>query len=216
MDKERNEERNNETIDAELETELVVLAAARELVQEQGEANFRIADLVEKSGRSVGAIYHSFGNREGVLEAVWIQQLSESWELDAARLQTLVATITSPEDLDVAIVLLARELHDPERADELWAKLEVIAACRRRPVLRRVVERAQQSMTDAYTSALQDLQRRGLVCPELDARAVAVFVQAFTLGRIVGELGGTSHDDFNGWVEVVRRALTGALTPISN
>lgn len=197
----------------DVEQEEQILRTARDLVNEGGESNFRIADLVERSGKSVGSIYHSFGSREGVLEAVWTMQMAESWEVDATRLQLLLSMVTTPDELDGAVVMLARELHDPARSEQLWAKLEVIAAARRRPSLRRVVERAQQTMTDTYTDALKDLQQRGVVAADVDARAVAVFVQAFTIGRIVAELDGTNHDGFDEWVEVVRRTLTGALTP---
>lgn len=205
--------RDNVAVADVAEHEEQILRAARDLVNEAGESNFRIADLVKLSGRSVGSIYHSFGSRDGVLEAVWMLQMAESWAVDASRLQLLLSMVTTPAELDGAVELLARELHDPSRSEQLWAKLEVIAAARHRPSLRRVVERAQRAMTDTYTAALEDLQRRGVVVADVDARAVAVFVQAFTIGRIVGELGGTTTDGFEQWVEVVRRTLTGALTP---
>ncbi len=195
------------------ESEDQILDAARQLVAEHGEGSFRISDLVERSGRSVGSIYHFFGNREGVLEAVWLAELASAWAVDAERLQELAGAIDSPEDLDRMIELLARELHDPARSDQLWSKLEVISASRRRPALRRVVEGAQQSMTDAYADLVRQLQDRGVVCTEVDASAVAVFVQAVTLGRIISDLSGSASCSFDAWVEVVRRAFVTAVTP---
>ena len=197
------------------ESERQILEAARELVAEHGEGSFRISDLVDRSGRSVGSIYHFFGSREGVLEAVWLAELTAAWAVDADRLQMLAEKASSPADLEEMVVHLARELHDPARSDQLWGKLEVISASRRRPELRRVVERAQQSMTDAYAEVIRTLQRRGVVEGTVDAAALAVFVQAVTLGRIISDLSGTASCGFEAWIDVVRRSFAGSIAPLA-
>lgn len=204
----------SDPIDADLDqSEEQILDAACQLVAECGEGSFRISDLVKRSGRSVGSIYHFFGSREGVLEAVWLSQLTSAWAVDDERLRLLADTISSPAQLEDMVVLLARDLHDPARSDQLWSKLEVISASRRRPALRRIVERAQQSMTDAYTSLIRDLQTRGIVQGSVDPAALAVFVQAVTLGRIVSDLSGSSGCSFDAWVEIVRRSFAAAIAP---
>jgi len=197
------------------ESEEQILDAARQLVAEHGEGGFRIADLVAASGRSVGSIYHFFGNREGVLEAVWMLELTRAWAVDAERLALVADHVESPADLEEMVVLLARELHDPCRADDLWAKLEVISACRRRPALRRVVERAQQAMTNSYTVLIARLQERGVVEGSVDPAALAVFVQAVTLGRIISDLSGSSSCSFDAWIDVVRRSFASAIAPLT-
>ncbi|MFM7064718.1 MAG: TetR/AcrR family transcriptional regulator [Actinomycetes bacterium] len=197
------------------DSEALILETARELVTECGEGGFRISDLVERSGRSVGSIYHFFGSREGVLEAVWLSELTRAWAVDADRLRALAGTVQTPADLEQMVVLLAHELHDPARSDQLWAKLEVIAASRRRPALRRVVEQAQKEMTDAYTDLLRQLQDRGLLANEVDPAAVAVLVQAVTIGRIVNDLSGSASCRFDAWLEVLRRTVVTSVSPVA-
>ena len=52
-------------------TREAVLAAATELVVEHGHQDVPMKDLVERSGVSNGSIFHHFGSKDGVLEAIF-------------------------------------------------------------------------------------------------------------------------------------------------
>lgn len=193
------------------DSEQRILLAALELVEQHGEANFRISDLVARSGRSVGSIYHFFGSREGVLEAVWVHQMTPWGVVDTESLLSLAESVTTVEEFEQAIVAIIRDIHRPERLEGLWSKVEVVAASRRRPALRRVVENTQLQMTEAFTEVVRRLQEKGLLHADVDAWALAVFAQAYTFGRILGQADGTDNYDLDKWAEVVRRTFFGGL-----
>lgn len=193
------------------DSERQILLAAVELVDEHGESRFRIADLVERSGRSVGLIYHFFGNREGVLEAVWMHQMAPWMAVDQQLLCELTDSISTVDDLRRAVALMVDDLHHPDRLAALWSKLEVIAAARRRPTMQRVVVEQQRRMTAAYAEMVERLQAKGVMDPALDPRAVSVFVQAFTLGRILGQFDPDDPIDEQAWADVVVAAYTSGL-----
>ncbi len=73
------------------QTKARVLAAALPLFAEAGD-QARIDDLSTASGVSVGSIYHHFGSREGVVNAVYAEQLS-------ALVQALAEATTAMDDL---------------------------------------------------------------------------------------------------------------------
>ncbi|MFM7068439.1 MAG: TetR/AcrR family transcriptional regulator, partial [Actinomycetes bacterium] len=193
------------------DSERRILDAAVGLVEEHGESNFRISDLVERSGRSVGSIYHFFGSREGVLEAVWMHQMAPWAETDLHRLSELTAHVNTVADFRNVVVTMSSEIHQPERSEALWSKIEIIAASRRRPNLRRVIAAHQHQMTTAYADVVRSLQLKGLIRAELDAWALAVFIQAYTFGRILGQSDGTDNFDLGSWIDIVLRSFDGGI-----
>jgi AcrR family transcriptional regulator len=66
-----------------------VLAAAHELLEENGFEGFTVKQVADRSGASVGAIYERFGNKETLLRAVH------------ARLMDLIAAEVPAADRDV-------------------------------------------------------------------------------------------------------------------
>ena len=130
---------------------------------------------------------------------------------DRARLAALTDQVETIDDFRNVIVAMSSELHKPERSESLWSKIEIIAASRRRPNLRRVIAAQQHQMTSAYAEMVRSLQEKGLICPKLDPWALAVFVQAYTFGRILGQSDGTDNFDLGAWVDIVLRTFDGGL-----
>lgn len=67
-----------------------ILAAALHEIRARGLANTTIADIRRRSGASTGSIYHHFGDREGVLAALYMSCLEECF----AEMETAVSTHT--------------------------------------------------------------------------------------------------------------------------
>lgn len=63
-----------------------VMEAARSLFVEKGYHNVSIPQIVKKSGVSIGAIYHHFGNKEGLAQSVHEQTLQSFQDSFAERI----------------------------------------------------------------------------------------------------------------------------------
>lgn len=186
---------------------VLILSAAAKLIEENGEAGFRIADLVKVSGRSVGSIYHFYGNREGVVEAVRAHQFNPTWDEDFAMMRSLAQGIHTRDEALEAISTLVVAFQGADRADQLWSRVEVIGAARARPELRHVLAQKQSSMTADYAELISLLKSRGLLDDDLDVWAAAVFVQAITIGRIVSLIDGTGQLSDDEWVAIVKQFI---------
>ncbi|RUP29428.1 MAG: hypothetical protein EKK45_10695 [Curvibacter sp.] len=60
--------------------------------------------------------------------------------------------------------------------------------------LGKIMALEQQRLTDALTDLVAESQRKGWINPKLDARASAVLIQAYTLGKIVDDLAPNPMD----------------------
>jgi len=59
-----------------------------------------------------------------------------------------------------------------------------------------------QRHTDALADIIQEVQNRGLIRAEVDAKAVAVFIQSYTLGKMVNDYNPTGVQD-DVWVDMI-------------
>ncbi|WP_396925543.1 TetR/AcrR family transcriptional regulator [Mycolicibacterium sp.] len=150
-----------------------ILDAARRLVLAEGPRAASVAAIAKVSGAPVGTLYHRFGNRDGVVTAVWLRALerfqaramaaSGSDPLEVA-VQMAVATVDFARDCaeDARLLLTIRpdDLRDAEPDPEFTTTLAAMNA----PLVDRVTELARQlygrgdaRSVDAVTRAVVDL-----------------------------------------------------------
>lgn len=195
----------------DLDTERLILTAAVALIDEHGESGLRISDLVEASGRSVGSIYHFFGNREGVVEAVRIYRFHPRWDEDREMMLAIAEGVASMDELLDAVEQMQLQYWSPERDEVLWQRVAAIGSAHSRPSLRAALAEQQRAQTGAIEDMVRTLQRRELVPSSVDPHAAAVFVQAFTFGRILAILDGTDSLSIQEWARTSRRAVEAVL-----
>ena len=197
--------------DSDVDTERRILMGAVALVDEHGEAGLRISDLVETSGRSVGSIYHFFGNREGLVEAVRAYRFDPTWAEDLAQMQAVVAQVETLDQLLDAVEIVQASYLATERNESLWHRVAAIGSARTRPTLRNVLASKQQEETAAFEDMITTLQSKGIVSDSIDTYAAAVFLQAFTFGRILSILDGTDRQSQETWAKNARLAVEAVL-----
>jgi len=195
------------------DSERRILLAAVELVDRYGETGLRISDLVESSGRSVGSIYHFFDNREGVIEAVRAHRFYPTWDEDIALFRRASSAAASLDDWLDTLVNVLDAYFTAARDDFVWRRVESIAAARTRPSLRMVLAARQREQSEAFEGMLIDLVERGIARPDLELHSTAIFMQGFTLGRILSILDGTDSLSKDDWLATARRAMDGILRP---
>lgn len=203
----------DESVDEHGDTERRILMAAVELIDRHGETGLRISDLVESSGRSVGSIYHFFDNREGVIEAVRAHRFYPTWDEDVAVFRRASSAATSLDGWLDAMVEVLEAYFTAARNEFVWRRVESIAAARTRPSLRMVLAARQREQSEAFEGILIDLVERGIARSDLELHSTAIFMQAFTLGRILSILDGTDSLTKDDWLATARRAMDGVLRP---
>lgn len=73
--------------DASADRRQAILAATLQAVAARGLHKTTITEIQQRSGASVGSIYHHFGDREGVLYALYIESLTDCFTQLSAALQ---------------------------------------------------------------------------------------------------------------------------------
>ena len=186
-----------------------ILEAAFAIVEESGEAALRFADVAEQAGVALSVITHHFGTREGLLAAVHSRRFAGLVERDVARVSGLTGVI-SREEVSVAVARLTREVVAASRAPGRLARVSSIGATHGRPELSEAIAEEATRLIERLTEVLRDLQASGFMVDDVDPRAFAIFIQAYSIGMVLADLD-TSPPSRDAIGEVVERAVRAFL-----
>jgi len=192
---------------ATIERALNVVA---DILDEGGEASLRLADVSRRSGVSIGSLYHHFESREGLIRAARERQFIESLPTDAEDVANLLATSATPEEFLERLERIIRETQTPERAAARLRRVELIGAAASRPELLASISGTQTMVLDVGESLGTAFRDRGWLRDGIEPRSLSLFVQAITLGRVLGDLDQRGLD-MDAWVRLLTAAVAGLL-----
>jgi len=187
-----------------------VLEVVVPMLEESGEGAVRIDEVRDRSGVSIGSIYHHFGDRDGLIVAAQVRRFARFAEAEIAALSDIVQRSTDLEGFRRAIRLLTLHSASQLRAAERWARIAVLASSVGRPELAAEVRAIQTRLTDEFQAHVSQGQARGFFRSDLDARAVALFVEAYSLGLVLNELDARPVSEKD-WEKVVWSVLDGMI-----
>jgi AcrR family transcriptional regulator len=193
---------------ATMERALVVVG---QILDEGGEASLRLADVSRRSGVSIGSLYHHFESREGLIRAARERQFLQSLPTDADDVANLLATATTPEQFAERLEQIVRITQTPDRAANRLRRVELIGAAAARPELLEAISATQTMVLDVGEALASAFKERGWLKDGIEPRSLALFVQAITLGRVLGDLDQRGVDQ-ESWAQLLLRALDGMLT----
>lgn len=187
-------------------TVATVIEATIRAIEAGGEASVRIDDILNETGISKGSLYHHFGGREGLIAAARVTQFSRFVAEDAKNIRDTLTKTNTIEEFIAATSSLVELGDNLERERARHNRLSVIASSYGRPDLRDSLALQQHSHTETIAEAVRYGQQRGWIRSDVDARALAVFVQGYNLARVLLDID-TEPVSSSDWDHVVRVAL---------
>ena len=188
--------------------ERLLRAAVRHL-EKHGEAELRIVEIADEADVALGLIRHHFGSRDGLVAAAQERRLEGATRSDIRAIRRLLDGVETSEELLAGLEQLTRALLEHRRRDVRLSRLAAIAAAHGRPDLRAEVGATLAGLRGALEEVIAGAQERGIVRADVDAGAVATFIQAYALGLIVHDLDpdGVEHDVLVATIRVAVEAL---------
>jgi AcrR family transcriptional regulator len=188
-----------------------VVKAAVELLDEGGEQDFRVAVVSERTGVSVGSLYHHFGNRDGLIKAARAHEfLSSSFPSDGAAIAEIAASSSTAAEFLDRLTAIIRDVHSADRAPRRLRLIELIGSSVSRPDLFETVRHLQSDVMRQGEDVADIFLKKGWVKDGISARSLVSFILALGIGRVVIDLDEDPVDPEE-WVRVVRFAMEGLL-----
>lgn len=186
-----------------------ILRAALTSLEQGGEQSVRIRDITDALGVSVGAIYHHFGSREGLIVAARIEQFNGAMTDDAERLRQLIEESTDVDDFYARAETLTREAYGSGRAGFRRMRAEVVGVAQHNADLGQALADAQRERTNQMVEIVALAKSRGFVDPSLDDRAVATLIQALPLGLVLDDVNRDEPMEREAWFALATRLFLG-------
>jgi AcrR family transcriptional regulator len=190
------------------ETMVRALNVVEEILDESGEAGLRLGEVSRRSGVSIGSIYHHFGSREGLIRAARERQFMQSLVDDGTAIASVLAAAGSASELLVNIESVVQTVQSTSRIRNRMRRVELIGSAASRPDLLHSISAVQTVVMDAAEDLAISCRDRGWLRKGVEPRALALYVQATTLGRVLGDLDQRGTDDA-AWVDILMLALRG-------
>ncbi|MEN9687303.1 MAG: hypothetical protein RL381_315 [Actinomycetota bacterium] len=143
--------------------------------------------ILKESGISKGSMYHHFEDLDHLIEHAMLRRYSDWVDSSIVGIAQVLTTGNSAEDIYEAAVQMTTRTQDPAMKTERMYRAEILGMASHSPRFAKQLSNEQQRLTDSLTDLVREVQERGFFNKEQDPRAIAVFIQAYTLGKVVDD-----------------------------
>ena len=171
----------------------------------------QINEILVDAHASRSSLYHFYGSREGLLAAATAERYRR------LLLQEDTALVTEASDCETTEELLAfatqqivRTVTDPDSIKARRSRVAIGADALIHEELREEVAQKQQLFLDVIAEIVRAGQQKGIIRPELNAMAYAVWMHGMLLGRTLTE---AVFQDTASWLEIAIEAVLAPLRP---
>lgn len=187
-----------------------LIATMVELLDGSDPEHITADQVLTASGISKGSLYHHFEDFEDLLEAALIARFSVNVDATIDALTQILITVASKDELLAALRELNIYNQAQSRSNFRLERARAAGLTFSSPRFHDALGLEQQRLTDAFTDLFIEAQNKGWMSTNVDARAAAVFVQAYTVGRIVDDIAPEKVDQ-EAWMNLIMTVVEKAL-----
>ena len=184
-----------------------LIEAAAELIQEFAPETITTDMVLAHSGISKGSLYHHFEDLADLVETVLIAQFSRIVDENAIFLRETIETAQSSGEILDKLRALTQTLQASERRSARVNRARLIVFSHDNPRLAKKLADEQNRLTSAYRDTIKIGIKRGVIRPDINPFAMAVFIQSFTLGKLIDDIAH-DHVPQAAWVDLIMNVIS--------
>jgi AcrR family transcriptional regulator len=170
-----------------------ILRAAVDIIAAEGEAALRLADVAAAAGVALSLTTHYFRTRDHLVAEALAERFAGLVRDDLRRIARLVREGDGGAFRD-GLTRLTADVLDRRRSTQRLARIAVVGGAHGRPDLSQRLGEETAALLDELAVVIRSAQESGLVRADLDPRALATFLQAYSLGMVVADLDARPSD----------------------
>lgn len=165
-----------------------LLDAAVTLLGENS-ADLITVDLVLlRSGISKGSLYHHFEDFSDLLETASAELFVKSVDDNIAAIRSVTNRATNLATLLAGLGRVTEITQGADMRAVRFHRTRLLSLAEQRPRLMEIMSKEQARLTQTYTELFETCQTRGWFNADFSPHAAAVFIQAYTIGKIVDDV----------------------------
>jgi AcrR family transcriptional regulator len=187
-------------------TKAQLIRTTAEILESKLPQNIAVDEILEKSGISKGSLYHHFEDLGELLEAAQVARYAAWVDRSIEVLTALISTAKTREDLVEGLRKVTRLTQDPSYAATRYSRARAITNAEHSPRFQKALSQEQDRLTEALVDLIEEARNKGLYAKDFDARAGAVLVQAYTLGKMVDDFVESPMDP-EAWYQLIDKVV---------
>ena len=182
-------------------TKSLLLKTAVDLLGKKKRHEISSDEILEISGVSKGSMYHHYKDLPALIEAAQVARYSMWIDMSIEQITTALRSVKTSEDLYNMLKLVTETTQSAERKSARAERAGTLADAHDNPEMSKSMGEETKRLTEALRDLTQEAINKGTFREDVDAKAFAVFIQSYTLGKIVDDftdepLGDQRWNDF--------------------
>ena len=158
------------------------------LLENQFPQDIQVDEILEKSGISKGSLYHHFHDLGELLEAAQVAKYAAWVDRSIGMIVPVLSGAKTRDDIVEGLRILTKYTQSSEYQRTRFYRARTLANSETSERFKIALGVEQDRLTAALEDLVAEAKNKGLFRAELDNRVVAVFIQSYTLGKIVNDI----------------------------
>ena len=173
-------------------------------------ADLQVDQVLERSGVSKGSLYHHFEDFSHLIEAAHVFRFGGMIDRSITSLTAVLVGAPSKAAMVEGLKQVTRNTQAPELAALRFERARALALAEHQPRMRTAMAAEQARLTSSIADIAREAQSKGWIREDVDPMVLAVFIQAYSLGKIVDDISAEPIDQQR-WVgfidDIVEKVL---------
>ncbi|MEY4136218.1 MAG: hypothetical protein RL205_346 [Actinomycetota bacterium] len=170
--------------------------------------------VLEKSGISKGSLYHHFEDFPALIEAALVYRFHRVVDGSIALIANTVATASTREEFFADMQKVTAITHSREMTAIRFERARALGHAGNSERFKEALGIEQQRLTYAFADLVREAQNQGWITSDIEPMAAAVFIQAYTIGKIIDEITPEPVDEKE-WLALINRMIERTFAPRS-
>ena len=184
-------------------TKDLLIKTAITLLENKLPTEIAVDEILANSGISKGSLYHHFEDLAELLEAAQVEKYAQWVDRSVEQLIAVVGGSKTVDEFKEGLMLVTRATQSNEYAPTRYVRARTIANSAQSERFKKALAKEQIRLTDALEDIIREADEKGFIQDKTNHRATAVFIQSYTLGKIIDDVvnNDVDSDDWNAMID---------------
>jgi len=147
-----------------------------------------VDEILESSGISKGSLYHHFTDLSELMEVAQVARYADWVDRSVALIVEIVSKAKSKEDIYQGVQKMTALTQSTKFKNFRFERARTIGNSDGNERFQKALAVEQERLTSGLADVIREVIEKGFFSKDLDPAVVAVFIQAYTLGKIVDDV----------------------------
>lgn len=188
-------------------TARALVDSALELLKDHAVHEVTLELVLQKSGISVGSLYHHFKDFSGLMDQALTEKYAQFTQVNVDGMAKVLQLSKSANEYHDNIMKLLEFTHSESNAELRKARAYVLSQATVRPGLGDQLRKVQTDLTAKLAEIIAEAQGNGWIQSNVNPIVLSTFIQAYGVGRIVDDLSDPQMDNEN-WTKFLKHMIS--------